>query len=89
MAGKPIPKSIVSALRVPVQEDIARFVAMDSQDESTDELRLRALQSEMLHAEQEEIVRMREEGEIPDTVSRRLQSDLDVRLQAARNRANG
>jgi CPA1 family monovalent cation:H+ antiporter len=89
MAGKPIPKSIVSALRVPVQEDIARVVAMDSEDESTDELRLRALQSEMLHAEQEEIVRMREEGEIPDTVSRRLQSDLDVRLQAARNRANG
>jgi hypothetical protein len=34
-------------------------------------------------------VRMREDGEIPDTVSRRLQSDLDVRLQAARNRRNG
>ncbi|MCX6421074.1 MAG: hypothetical protein NT180_01715, partial [Actinobacteria bacterium] len=88
-AGDPLPQSVVSALRVPVQEDIARVVAVDSADDTTDELRLRALQREMLHAEQEEIVRMREDGEIPDTVSRRLQSDLDVRLQAARNRRNG
>ena len=88
-AGDPLPQSVVSALRVPVQEDIASVVAVDSADDTTDELRLRALQREMLHAEQEEIVRMREDGEIPDTVSRRLQSDLDVRLQAARNRRNG
>ena len=88
-AGDPLPQSVISALRVPVQEDIARVVAVDSTDDTTDELRLRAIQREMLHAEQEEIVRMREEGEIPDTVSRRLQSDLDLRLQAARNQANG
>lgn len=82
MAGKPIPREIVAQLIGQVQ---ARLAAVhesggsDTQGSAQTALELALL---MVRAEQEELIRMRDEEGLPDSIVRPILRALDVRAQA-------
>lgn len=82
MSGKPIPREIVAQLTGQVQSRMAAVhesQASDSQGSAQATLALALL---MVRAEQEELIRMRDEEGLPDSVVRPILRSLDVRTQA-------
>ncbi len=83
-AEDPIPAETVDQLRSNVErrfELLARAHDGHSDDVATPEL-VRELRLSMVHAEQEELLRMRDEEGLPDSVMRTFQKELDVRARA-------
>lgn len=82
--GDPIPGPVVDRLQHDVRIRIDRSYP-GSESESTQEhatRRMLQLARAMLQAEQEELLRLRDEEGLPDAITRAKLRDLDVRLQA-------
>lgn len=86
-AGRPLPTAIVDRLRADAERRLARqsdAVASVADDARAAVEAARA----MLRAEQEELLRMRDEEGLPESIVRPLLRELDVRDQALRGRAS-
>lgn len=84
-AGRPLPTAIVDRLRADAERRLARqtdAVASVADDARAAVEAARA----MLRAEQEELLRMRDEEGLPESIVRPLLRELDVRDQALRGR---
>jgi monovalent cation/hydrogen antiporter len=85
-AGTPLPAEISDRLRGDVEKRLRASAAPDAVT-GTQELQTRQLFSAaraMVHAEQEELIRLRDEEGLPDALVRPLLRQLDTRLQALR-----
>jgi Na+/H+ antiporter len=87
--GAPIPMSVVESLRAEYTARLDRLVAADDQ-QAVDTAETRqiavAVECSMIHAEQEELLRMRDEEGVPDAIVRPVLRKLDMREQSARAR---
>lgn len=81
--GEPFPQHIVEALRAATDHRIG--TARRHASAQRDQKRARALQLVMLEAEQDELVRLRGEEELPDTAIRPLLAELDRRMAMIRD----
>lgn len=91
MEGQPIPDEVIGPLQAQVESrlDALRASAPAGSDDGiglTDASAIRRMSIElemlMVRAEQEELVRMRDEDGIPDAIVRPILATLDARLQA-------
>jgi CPA1 family monovalent cation:H+ antiporter len=85
-AGEPIPGDVSDRLRTDAEQRIRESVAPDSVTQ-TQQLRLDQLITTaraMVRAEQEELIRLRDEEGLPDSIVRPLLRALDTRDQALR-----
>ena len=82
-AGEPIPPVIIDALRVDAANRLDRSgqAAPAHPSEEVTRVRIHELTRVMIRAEQEELVRLRDEEGFPDALVRPRLRDLDVRLQ--------
>lgn len=80
MEGEPIPHEVIEPLQAQVHARLAALRVPDQQLASTETTI--SLARLMLRAEQEELIRMRDEEGIPDAIVRPILRSLDVRLQA-------
>ena len=82
-AGQPIPAAVIDALRT----DLERRVALQDDvsgphvSEEMTRIRIHELTRVMIRAEQEELVRLRDEEGFPDALVRPRLRELDMRLQ--------
>ena len=83
VAGHPIPSAVVEALRMEAQSRVDRGNDGDQAPESEESSRIRMneLTRVMLRAEQEELVRLRDEEGYPDALVRPRLRELDMRVQ--------
>lgn len=82
--GKPIPPEIIERLQGDLRARIDR-PASGNETSSTQELatrRILQLARAMVQAEQEELLRLRDEEGLPDSIIRARLRDLDMRIQA-------
>jgi len=80
MRGRPIPSDVVGLLRGVVDQRLLSLQVETGVD-APDVLALqRELRSLMIRAEQEELLRIRDEEGLPDSMVRPIQQALDVRL---------
>jgi NhaP-type Na+/H+ or K+/H+ antiporter len=80
MRGRPIPADIADLLRDSVEQRL-RALQVEPEADAPDALALQAeLRRLMIRAEQEEILRIRDEEGLPDSMVRPIQQALDVRL---------
>lgn len=85
-AGRPLPSSVIDQLRADAERRLAR---QDEEAGATSEDAQAAVDAAraMLRAEQEELLRMRDEEGLPESIVRPLLRQLDVRDQALRGGA--
>lgn len=86
-SGDPIPGAMIDGLRAGAElrlDQVSRE-SDASQDGSDSGPSLQQLRVSMVHAEQEELLRLRDEEGLPDTLMRQIQKDLDARSRAARS----
>ncbi len=83
-AGTPLPSETVDALRTDVDLRLDRLIAAEEAEgePSTNVTTTHELRRSMVHAEQEELLRMRDEEGLPDALMRTIQKELDVRSRA-------
>jgi hypothetical protein len=84
-AGEPIPGDLVSRLRRMAQEQLNRAAAAEQRagEPGTGNAELsRAVGVEMMRAEQEELLRLRDREGLPDEIVREMQREIDVRIRA-------
>jgi NhaP-type Na+/H+ or K+/H+ antiporter len=80
MRGRPIPPDVAGLLRDSVEQRL-RSLQVDPEADTSDALALQVeLRMLMIRAEQEEILRIRDEEGLPDSIVRPIQQALDVRL---------
>ena len=83
--GDPIPQEVVDRLQQDAQARLDRMARDHEAPNVTHELatrRLFELARAMVRAEQEELLRLRDEQGLPDVIVRRKMRDLDLRQQA-------
>jgi len=80
--GQPFPEHIIVALRAATDHRIGMTRRRSAAQR--DQRRVRALQLAMLEAEQDELVRLRTEEELPDVAVRPLLTELDGRMRLVR-----
>jgi len=86
-AGRPISKDILDPLRTVTEGRLARAAEAEADDSENprgaQDAAFRArIGGELVHAEQQELLRLRDEESLPDSMMRSLQAELDVRLKA-------
>ncbi|MFN8126272.1 MAG: cation:proton antiporter [Candidatus Nanopelagicales bacterium] len=84
-AGTPLPPTTVTSLRTAVDIRVERLEESEVEDEQTDDdapLTTSELRLSMVHAEQEELLRLRDEEGLPDALMRSIQKELDLRAKA-------
>jgi CPA1 family monovalent cation:H+ antiporter len=87
--NEPIPPSVVEFLRAEHGARIEQFSPVESElvtQVRSDQQIAIALESAMIRAEQEELLRMRDEEGIPDAIVRPALRQLDLREQSIHNR---
>ena len=87
--NEPIPPSVVEFLRAEHEARIELLSPVESEDSTqfrTDQQIAVAVESAMIRAEQEELLRMRDEEGIPDAIVRPVLRKLDLREQSIHNR---
>ena len=86
LQGRPLPKEAVMQVRHDFQRELDRMMssAPDTSDTDAQAEAMKALYLTMLRAEEEELVRIRDEEGLPDPVFRTLQSQIDIRREAMR-----
>lgn len=87
--GEPIPLSVVESLRSEYEARMDRLITTQEQyeTESADTRQIAvAVECSMIRAEQEELLRMRDEEGVPDAIVRPVLRTLDLREQSARAR---
>jgi len=85
----PIPPSVVEFLRKEHEARIERISPVESKESThirTDQQIAVAVESALIRAEQEELLRMRDEEGIPDAIVRPVLRKLDLREQSIHNR---
>jgi len=88
-AGRPIPADVVDKLRRVGERRLdllSKRLESDERHQTEGEVREQFVQSvatEMMHAEQQELLRLRSEEGLPDDLMKELQTELDVRIRAA------
>jgi CPA1 family monovalent cation:H+ antiporter len=82
MAGRPIPREIVTQLTGQVQARLAAAHEAQAPDTGGSVRATLDLALLMVRAEQEELIRMRDEDGLPDSIVRPILRALDVRAQA-------
>ena len=83
-SDEPIPRTTLHRLRSGTEGRLHRLEEQESSDAATPTPQQeRDLRISMVHAEQEELLRMRDEEGLPDDLVRTLQKELDVRARAA------
>jgi hypothetical protein len=86
LQGRPLPRDSVMKVRHDFELELDRMMS-SAPDTSDADLRARAMKSlylTMLRAEEEELVRIRDEEGLPDPVFRSLQAQIDIRREALR-----
>lgn len=86
LQGRPLPRDSVLKVRHDFELELDRMMS-SAPDTSDADLRARAMKSlylTMLRAEEEELVRIRDEEGLPDPVFRSLQAQIDIRREALR-----
>ncbi|MCF8540099.1 MAG: hypothetical protein K9G12_07435, partial [Candidatus Nanopelagicales bacterium] len=85
-AGDPLSSEAIDSLRNSLSRRLAKDTPTPAASESvTEEIQLTTLlkvASSMVHAEQEELIRMRDDDGLPDAIVRPLLRELDAREQA-------
>jgi hypothetical protein len=86
LQGRPLPREAVMQVRHDFQRELDRMMssAPDTSDTDAQAEAMKALYLTMLRAEEEELVRIRDEEGLPDPVFRTLQSQIDIRREAMR-----
>jgi CPA1 family monovalent cation:H+ antiporter len=84
LRGDPIPGAAIAAVRLPLEHDLEAFEGSAEGQSSNDASRIRGLREAVLHAQQEELTRLRDAGDVPDQLARRLQVELDAAVDAVR-----
>ncbi len=88
--GDPLSPDAVESLRGGLTRRIDRSVviqgATEDHSEEVNVNRLLKVASSMVHAEQEELIRMRDEDGLPDAIARPMLRDLDAREHALERR---
>ena len=87
LQGRPLPKEAVMKVRDDFELELDRMVsaAPDTADTEAQASAMRALYLTMLRAEEEELVRIRDEEGLPDPVFRTLLGAIDIRREALRS----
>jgi hypothetical protein len=84
--GDPLSPDAVESLRSGLTRRIDRSVVIQGATEDHSEEknfnRLLKVAASMVHAEQEELIRMRDEDGLPDAIARPMLRDLDAREHA-------
>jgi hypothetical protein len=80
---------VLDRVRIPAETRMDRaFRKVDDQEvvssESDRARSARQISIEMVHAESQELLRLRDEEGLPDVVMRKLQNELDLRLETLR-----
>jgi len=83
LRGEAMAAGTVRAVRVPLEHDLDLVESADA-SAVTDQQQVLALRAAVLHAQQEELVRLRDAGDVADHVARQIQADLDAQLAAVR-----
>jgi hypothetical protein len=76
---------VVEQLRIEAEPRVSEAVARAAAGGGTAPLHLKVLRRvglEMTHAEQEELQRLRDEGDLPDSILRALQIEIDQRARS-------
>lgn len=87
LQGRPLPKEAVMKVRDDFEMELDRMMSKVPETSDVEE-QARAMTSlylTMLRAEEEELVRIRDEEGLPDPVFRTLQAQIDVRREALRS----
>ncbi len=86
-AHEPLPGPTVDRLRGTVEARLNMLSQTHHPDdrEFVDPRAVRELRVSMVHAEQEELLRMRDEEGLPDVIMREFQKELDLRARAAQS----
>ena len=83
LAGQPIPREVLEGLRVETQRRVDALAPLDEEVlDQPDVVTAGDLQRLMVRAEQEELLRIRDEEGLPDSIVRPAQLALDMRHQA-------
>jgi hypothetical protein len=97
LRGAPLPTDAVSKIRAEFQVTLDHLLAHDEHDEHHDAdsesesdhdhsaHTMRELEMSMLRAEEEELVRIRDDQSLPDGVFRTLLHQIDLRRETLRN----
>jgi CPA1 family monovalent cation:H+ antiporter len=83
--GDPVPEEVVRRLRNGAEQRLEHAATAAERGESTHGSGLRSvrvLAVEMMRAEQEELLRLRDREGLADEIVREMQSDIDVRIRA-------
>ncbi len=83
LAGQPIPREVLEGLRVETQRRVDALAPLDEEVvDQPDAVTTGDLLRLMVRAEQEELLRIRDEEGLPDSIVRPVQLALDMRHQA-------
>lgn len=80
--GDPVPSVVVDSLRTHAEERLNRAASLAEGNGPQDRMLTRTLGVEMMRAEQEELLRLRDREGLPDALVRQMQKEIDVRIRA-------
>lgn len=80
--AEPVPAAVVESLRAAAEERLNRAAAASELPGPTDRAMMKVLGVQMMRAEQEELLRLRDREGLPDSLVRQMQRDIDVRIRA-------
>ena len=80
--GEPLPASVVDDLRDHAEQRLDRASGAVESQVVSDRRLARTLGVEMMRAEQEELLRLRDREGLPDALVRTVQKEIDVRIRA-------
>ncbi len=83
--GDPVPEQVVTRLRTVAEQRLDHAAKAEERGESGSRRAhagLREIGVEMMRAEQEELLRLRDREGLPDEIVREMQQEIDVRIRA-------
>lgn len=80
--GEPIPASLVQGLRDKAEQRLNRAAGAAEGPSRADRTLAREIGVQMMQAEQEELLRLRDREGLPDSLVRTMQHEIDVRIRA-------